>query len=527
MDKLELFFFFIAYSLYLYIPTKQSMHMYQQNRYDLVRYAVWMRTAMKDSKRRIASGFLCFATCYGLLFVSFEHLPDVLLLMLVFIFAYISYKIEDEKNYRKPLLYTNRMKRLLTGFYMGYFLLFTMLAVLASTRLWILLTPFLYFFPWLFLYIIAYIIKPMETSIRNHYAKEAQRLLQEHNNLSVIGITGSYGKTSVKMILYELLSDSYYTLMTPHSYNNQMGITLTIRRYLQHLHEIFICEMGADHVHEITDLMHFVKPQYGVVTAVGPQHLQTFHTIENILHEKMQMIEKLPYNGIGFLNKDNAYIRSYKIHNHCHMIWFAIHQTCDYQACDITYSPQGSSFSILYGGKKYPFHTKLLGEHNVLNITCAIAIAHSFDVTWLLLQQAVERLPFVEHRLEVRQTQSYTILDDAYNANPQGAGYALDVLKQMPGKRFIVTPGFIDLGNQQEEEQFRLGKKIAECADGVILVGRKQCKSIVKGLEATNFQAQHLYIADSIHEAFAYLKVHATSKDVVLLENDLPDAFHH
>lgn len=527
MDKLELFFFFIAYSLYLYIPTKQSMHMYQQNRYDLVRYAVWMRTACKDARKRIIGSFLCFATCYGLLFVSIEHLPDLLLLMLVFIFSYISYKIEEEKEYRKPLVYTNRIKRLFTGFYIGYCILFIIMIAVDSTQVWIIVTPFLYFFPWLFIYMVGNVMKPIETSIRNHYAKEAKDLLREHNNLSIIGITGSYGKTSVKTILYELLSDSYYTLMTPHSYNNQMGITLTIRQSLQHLHEIFICEMGADHVHEIRDLMQFVRPQYGVVTAVGPQHLQTFHSIENILHEKMQMIEKLPYNGVGFLNKDNAYIRSYKIHNHCDIIWFSIHQKCDYQACDITYSPQGSTFSILYRGKKYPFHTKLLGEHNVLNITCAIAVAHSFDVTWLILQQAIERLPFVEHRLEVRKTASYTILDDAYNANPQGAAYALDVLKQMPGKRFIVTPGFIDLGDQQEKEQFRLGKKIAECADEVILVGRKQCISIVKGLEDAHFEAEHLFIADSIHEAFAFLQTHATQNDVVLLENDLPDAFHH
>lgn len=527
MDKIELLFFFIAYAFYVYIPTKRAMQMYQQNRYNIMRYMTWLRMAIKDDYKRIIGSFLCLATCYGLLFVAPDYFPAILLLLLVLIYAYISYKIEEEKHYRKPLVFTSRILRLMTGCYIGYTFLFLIFILAGTTPFWILMTPYLYFLPWLMVLLIGSIMKPIETSIRKHYAAEAKHILRKQNHLAIIGITGSYGKTSVKTILYALLSDSYYTLMTPHSYNNQMGITLTIRQSLQRLHEVFICEMGADHVHEITALMQFVKPRYGVVTSVGPQHLQTFRSMENILHEKMQMIERLPEDGIGFLNKDNAYICSYDIHNACSIIWFAIHQEADYQACDIKYSTQGSTFAVLHDGTKHAFHTKLLGEHNVLNITCTIAIAHTLQVPWLLLQQAVERLAYVEHRLEVRKTSTYTILDDAYNANPQGAGYALDVLKQMPGKRFIVTPGFIDLGDQQELQQYQLGMKIAQCVDEVILVGRKQCISILKGLDEALYDGQHVHLVDSIHEAFTFLQQHAMKEDIVLLENDLPDAFHH
>lgn len=527
MDKIEILCTCIVYAFYVYIPTKRAMQMYQQNRYNIVRYLTWLQMTIQDDYKKIISSFLCLATCYGLLFVASDYFPAVLLLLLVLIYAYISYKIEEEKQYRKPLVFTSRMVRLMMGFYIGYTFLFLVFILIGTTPFWILMTPCLYFLPWLLVLLIGNIMQPLETSIRKHYAAVAEHLLRKHNQLAIIGITGSYGKTSVKTILYELLSDSYYTLMTPHSYNNQMGITLTIRQSLQRLHEMFICEMGADHVHEITGLMQFVKPRYGVVTSVGPQHLQTFRSMGNILHEKMQMIERLPQGGIGFLNKDNAYIRTYDIHNTCSIIWFAIHQEADYQACDIKYSTQGSTFTVLYSGKKHAFRTKLLGEHNVLNITCAIAVAHTLQVPWLMLQQAVERLTYVEHRLEVCKTSTYTILDDAYNANPQGAGYALDVLRQMAGKRFIVTPGFIDLGEQQELQQYQLGMKIAQCVDEVVLVGKKQCISIIKGLEEAHYDGQHVHLVDSIYEAFAFLQQHATKEDVVLLENDLPDAFHH
>ena len=104
---------------------------------------------------------------------------------------------------------------------------------------------------------------------------------------------GSYGKTSTKNILYHLVNDTFMTLKTPHSYNNPMGITKTIRTMLQPIHEVFLCEMGADHVHDIEELMEFVQPSMSIVTSIGSQHLQTFHSMENIQKEKMQMIEKI------------------------------------------------------------------------------------------------------------------------------------------------------------------------------------------------------------------------------------------
>ena len=360
-----LFCFLAVYLFFLYVPLKQSMHMFQQNRYNKGRYRTWLVSYIRLSWKLIVKILLTLMLSYSLLLLQPTSMQEVLLLMLVAIFAYISCKMEEERVYRKPLVKTARIHRLAILLYTLYGILLCLLHCFLSAAALILVTPFLFLSAWLMVLPAAWISEPLEMAIRNHYAADAAKLLRSNSALSIVGITGSYGKTSVKTILNELLSDVYYTLMTPGSYNNQMGITLTIRNKLERLHEVFLCEMGADHVKEIHDLMQFVKPQYGVVTSVGAQHLATFGSMENILHEKMQMIECLPADGIGFVNRDNAYIRTYSIKNTCRIVWFGMSEDADYRCCDIRYSEEGTSFTVIQEGESHRFHTKLLGKHNV------------------------------------------------------------------------------------------------------------------------------------------------------------------
>ncbi|MEG0506624.1 MAG: UDP-N-acetylmuramoyl-tripeptide--D-alanyl-D-alanine ligase [Longicatena sp.] len=527
MDKIQHILFILSFFCYLFVPIKKAIHMIQQNRYNLKRYSDWLCSSCQQQKKTIALKYFCMMSCYVLLFVSDKVYPSRLFIMVVCIYAYVSYKLETNNEYRKPLINTKRVTRLFIAMYGCYLMILGCLLHFISLQMWIIITPFLYFTPWILLPFAASIMYPIEQQIRNYYVADAKRLLLLRQDLSIVGISGSYGKTSVKTILKTLLSDSFYTLMTPDSYNNKMGITITIRMQLQNLHDIFLCEMGADHVHEIEQLMDFVHPLFGIVTAIGPQHLQSFHTMENIQHEKMQMIEKLPSNGIGFLNIDNPYIRSYKIKNTCKIIWFGEDEQADYRMCNIHYSEFGTSFEVIYHGKRHAFSTCLLGEHNVRNITCALSLAHTFQVPWEKLQVLVQTLPYVEHRLQLMKTKRYTILDNAYNSNPEGARCALNVLSQMSGRHFIVTPGFIDLGKVEKQENYLFGKRICESCDEVILVGKIQSEDILKGIREQNFDLNHVHIVSSIREAFEIVRKLATPNDTVLLENDLPDAFNH
>ena len=154
---------------------------------------------------------------------------------------------------------------------------------------------YLFVYPW------SLITMPMEEGIKNRYENDAREILKgDNDSLLKIGITGSYGKTSTKNIINDIIADNMYTLITPASYNTPMGITRTVREMLKPTHEVFVCEMGADKVSDISYLMDFVKPKYGVVTSIGPQHLNTFHNIDNIIKEKMQEIEMLPPDGVRF-----------------------------------------------------------------------------------------------------------------------------------------------------------------------------------------------------------------------------------
>ena len=182
--------------------------------------------------------------------------------------------------------------------------------------------------------------KPMENSIRLGFINDARRIVKESPSLDVIGVTGSYGKTSTKHALNAILSEQFNTLMTPESYNTPMGITITIRNYLKPIHSKFIAEMGAYKVGEINELCEIAYPKYGVLTSVGPQHLETFKTIDNVKQTKFELIEYLPEDGIGFINIDDENIRDYyenKFSGKCTVYTYGIEREADYRAC-IVYS---------------------------------------------------------------------------------------------------------------------------------------------------------------------------------------------
>lgn len=516
----------IGFLFFLFIPTKQALHIFQQNHYHIDRYRIWLLDKFVEKKGNIFSYVLLFLPMFALLLISNHHNILALEALLLFSYAYIMMKLDDEKVYVKPFSYTHRIWRQLLCQY-SFYLLCLLLLLRLPRLILVFVTPCFYFFAWLCIIMSGWCMKFIEKSIQNYYVKDAKTMLKNHQKLMKIGITGSYGKTSVKTILQQMLSNQYFTLMTPNSYNNLMGITLTIRQQLKSIHDVFICEMGADHIHEIEQLAKFVEPKIGVVTAIGPQHLQTFHTMEHIVHEKMQLIEQLPTNGIAILNKDNTYIRNYHIQNKISVIWFSIQEPSDYQACDLQYHALGMRFNIRYKHQTYAFETKLLGEHNVRNITSSVAIAHTLGIPMEKLQQTAKELPYVEHRLQLRKMPDYTLLDNAYNSNPEGAKESLTVLSQMPGKHIIITPGFIELGKVSEQAHINFGKQIAKCCDDVILIGKKQTLDIQKGLQTQAYPKENIHVVNTTQEALQLVKTMTTAQDFVLFENDLPDAFNH
>ena len=520
------FLFCVCTGAAMLVPVKHALHMFQQNRYETWRYSAWLKeNALADvAGHVIPLGILLVA-----LALSFFHLPVIVFMAVAVVLAVYCFAMEKGRSYIKPLVYTGRVKRQIAVFtVLTVLLMFLVIRFVPASLSYGLLLIYAYLGVWLMVYPMAWCTSPIEHGVQNMYLNDAKKILQEHTGLVKVGITGSYGKTTTKNIMQSMLSEQFNSLMTPASFNTPMGITRTIREMLRPIHQVFVCEMGADKVGDITELMDFVQPSIGVVTSIGPQHLQTFGSQENIIREKMQMIEKLPQDGLGILNYDNELIRSYHIKNNVKIVTYGIeNKDVDYRAEDIVYSRNGSAFTVVCNEGSYRLETKLLGQLNILNILSACACARYLGVSWTVIERACRQMKQVEHRLELKMINGHRFIDDAFNANPSGSRMALDVLSGMEGTRYVVTPGMIDLGVKQEEINKEFGKYIAGKADIAILVGTMQTKPIYEGLLEAGFDRNHIIVVNKVNEAFAYIWQNAKAEDTILLENDLPDAFNH
>lgn len=507
------------------VPAKRALHMFQQNRYETGRYSEWIRGNIKRLSRENTWNilFMILSSICALCLSSL--VSGIVVIVLLCLLAVSMFVSEKKQNYIKPLVYTGRVKRQIAVLAVLYAAWACALILLEG------ITGLAYFgaflMPWLLIYLVGWITAPIEAAVRRSYLNDAKKILEKDTDLIKIGITGSFGKTTTKNIVQAMVSEQFNSLMTPASYNTPMGITRTIREMLKPIHQVFVCEMGADHVGDITELMNFVHPAIGVVTSIGPQHLNTFGSQDNITREKMQMIEMLPADGFGVLNYDNEFIRSWQIKNPVATATYGVKNTnADYHAEDIQYTQSGSSFTVVHGEERIPVETKLLGELNILNILSAVAVSRHLGVSWEVIQRAAKQMKQVEHRLELKKINGYRFIDDAFNANPTGSAMALEVLSMMPNTRYIVTPGMIDLGEKQNEINQHFGSLMKGKADIVVLVGKNQTKPIYAGLQESGFNMDNVVVLDTEKEAFAYLWQSARPVDTILLENDLPDAFN-
>lgn len=451
-------------------------------------------------------------------FVILFEIYDMGILFYLVVLMLLPSTLKKQKLAIKDLKITKRILRLfsLIGILdlvilVAFIFIFEMIAQI--------LLLFMIIFHHFVFYMVIYICHPMEMHIREKYVMKAKKKCDAFEGIK-IGITGSYGKTTIKNLVYDVLSMKYLCLKTKASYNNQMGITKTILEEMNH-QQIFICEMGADHVHEIEDLCHFVEPKIGIVSAVGPQHLSTFKTIENILNEKLQLLESLPYDGMGFFNFDNFYLHEREMNLKCEVMRVGIHSAAQLKAVNLYCDHMGSQFDVLLDDEIVHFTTSLLGEHNILNCLFAIGIGHYLNVDSVLIQMAIACAKPVEHRLELKPFYAGMCIDNSFNSNPESARMSLEVLRMMPGRHFLVTPGFIDLGDQHGYYSEEFGKQMAFC-DKIVLIGK--CEDIIKGLKEMNYDMDHVYKVESMRNALLLMSTLIQEKDTLLIENDIPQA---
>ena len=327
-----------------------------------------------------------------------------------------------------------------------------------------------------------------------------------------------------------MLEEKYYTLMPPGSYNTPMGITRVVREQLKPIHQVFVAEMGAKQPGDIEELCELVAPKYGMITALGECHLESFGSFENIINTKFELMDALPEDGIAVLNFDDPAIRANAHRVKCPVISYGVNgDDLDFWAEDIRYLDRGMEFTLRSkDGAAEELRTRLLGVHNVLNIVGAAAMARQLGVSYKQIRRAVSALAPVEHRLELKTTANgLHIIDDAFNSNPVGAAAAMEVLSKIEGgKKFLITPGMVELGEKEYEENKKFGAEAAAACDYIALVGEKQTQPIKEGILEAGFPEDHLFVAANLNDANTYVYGKMEKGDYVLYENDLPDTYN-
>ena len=518
----------IGFALFV-AAVKYDIHMFQLSSYRYDRYFRWLFPANIHTHNKwlllTASLFLLFKIHFSFTLnsVTYFYFPFILLPAI----AYIIYEIKVRKSYKTPLVFTDRVKRL----YGTTLFLYVILTLVSSTLIPeydTLIAALGILFSNIMVLLANVINTPLEKAINRYYYNDAKKIIRSNKNLIIIGITGSFGKTSTKNYLASLIAEKYNVLVTPGNFNTLLGVVRTIREQLRPYHQVFIVEMGAKQPGDIKEICDLVEPSIGIVTAVGEMHLETFKSVENIQRTKFELIQSLPENGIGIMNLDSPLLRSYQDKtSKCRKITYAVDNTADYKAQDVQYTPSGVTFTLEDKEEKY--ESRLLGIGNLLNILAAIAVADYLEIPLQKQKNAIARLQPVEHRLSMRRNGGITVLDDAYNSNPTGAAMALDVLKNFniseSSKRIVITPGFVEMGGRQYEANKELGYKMASSCDYAIVVNTTNRNAISEGLYSSNMLKEKIFFADSLQQAHEHLASILQPGDVILYENDLPDNF--
>lgn len=516
----------LCYLIALAPDLLHDVHMLQLNSYRTERYWRWLRQQWtrfahpRQGWALAASVFLWFdaVTLFVLAWCGLN------------LYLYAS---RPKAMQKKKLVITSRVMRLLSVhglFLAGLAALLSRFAPVPADAAPVFSVFLLGLFSPLALIVSNTLARPMEYLVGRYYYLDAVRILKAYGDLRVIGVTGSYGKTSTKVIVQQLLSTRFDALTTPQSYNTTLGVVIVIRTLLRPIHKLFVVEMGARQPGDIREICQLVRPSYGIITAIGEQHLETFGHVDNIVRTKLELFAALPEGGVAIYNADDARLRQAEKRPDLHYIGIGIDaDDAAYRAVEMVSRAAGSEFTVTSPrGETVRFRTRLLGRHNVYNILAGIAVSCELGIPLAALAPAVASLQSAPHRLEVKRTAGgVTILDDAFSSNPLGAKYALEVLAGLEGSRkILITPGMVELGAREFALNQAFGEQAASVCDYVVLVGPKRAEPIRAGLLQAGYAEENIYVAADLRDGQAHLSILLREGDVVLYENDLPDTYN-
>lgn len=354
----------------------------------------------------------------------------------------------------------------------------------------------------------------------NNFIKKASEKIKL-SQVKIIAITGSNGKTSVKQILNQFLKIKYKILATPKSFNTPLGIAKFVNENDIDKYDFLILEYGARKKGDIKKLCSIYGADYGIITLIAPQHLESFRSIENVYRTKNELSEFLK-TDLCIYNIDNLFVYRSYFEKPTLKVSTSIYSKADIYATNIKIKDFKTYFTIHINNQEYEANTRLLGRHNVTNILLAFALAINLGINSNALIKCMKNLNYIPHRLELIKTH-LNILDDSYNCSLASAKESTHVLSQFENKKMVVTPGIIEVGKSEYNINFRLGQMCAKF-DYLIIVGKHNKSAIKNGASSEKTNCK-IILANSLNDARKYFKL-LKQGDNILLLNDLPDDYN-
>jgi UDP-N-acetylmuramoyl-tripeptide--D-alanyl-D-alanine ligase len=524
----RLCFLFIAFSssLFIYGRLIRYLHYFQQEEYLTRRFLSWIyKSRVFDTRGSIV-------LLFGALSTYLLHKPLIISFLVFLGFLLLHANEEDPRiEGKKLLIMTERAKRILSLSFMiyclfasGATLLFTWKQELFSsylaTLLLIQMTP-------LWLIFAKLLLQPGEKRRQKKLILEAKEIFAKVSPY-VIGVTGSYGKTSMKCALGEILRITLGpTFYPPKSINTEMGITREIREKLEAGYRFAVFEMGAYGVGSIARLCRLTPPHAAIITSIGVAHLERFKTKEEILKAKSELAKAVPKEGILVCNGDDPGAREIaKRYPKKTTLLYGFDPSLDCYISSWNVTSDGMRFTLHWRGKTYEGSTPLFGKTGLSNIIGAFTMACALGSDPEYALAAISVLEPVDNRLQVKKEKEVTYLKDAYNSNPLGFRAALEVAGAFSAPRkILMTPGMIELGPLQEKENEEAGYLAAQVCARALIVGSTNQKALMQGLQRGGMKIDDIIFCPTRDEAFKRLSEMQMSGDLILIENDLVDLY--
>ncbi|MGI9522702.1 MAG: Mur ligase family protein [Hyphomicrobiaceae bacterium] len=520
----------LGFAFFAWRRLLRYLHIFQQDEYDAKRFLPWLITTFSFDKR-VSAALILFAALTAL--IQLESIGSTESFLVAILFAAAGLRETDpRRTAKKKLVMTARARRIAGTGYVLTVGAGVVAAALGGSLIWLFAVQSI---P-LLLVLANTILKPIEARIQNAFRKAAEERLNTVNP-TIIGITGSFGKTSVKHILGHILQMNTQALFTPGSVNTVMGISRIINEQLRDNCRYFLVEMGAYGIGSIARLCKFTPPDHGIITSIGEAHYERFKDLETVARAKFELAEAVgAQNGLMIVDEsvlERTHAKQFAAGKSDSFVIVGDGDNADIRVLSISQGPEGLTVRLIFEGEEFVLFAPLFGIHHGRNMALAFTMAVKLGFAPERIVTALRTTPQIAHRLEVKRHPSgATLIDDAYNANPDGILNGLQLLqtlKTAKGRRILVTPGVAELGTRHDDVHRRLGEAAAQNTDITLAVRGERIPTFIQAFKSSKSPDGHAEILEfpQFAQAQTWMNENLRTDDVILIANDLPDLLEH